>query len=97
MPLLYSSLAFLCGAYICVLLARFFLDLVTSINRQFRPRGLLLVLCEVVFTLTDTPLKFMRKVIKPIRFGAVSLDLGWTILFLGLSFAQSLFMGLAAS
>lgn len=97
MQLFYSTLAFLCGAYIWVLLGRFFLDLVTSINRQFQPRGLLLVLCEVIFTLTDVPLKFMRKIIKPVRFGAVSLDLGWTILFLALSFGQSLFMGLAVS
>lgn len=95
MNLIYGGLSFLIGLYIWVLLGRFFLDLITSINPQFRPRGIVLVLCEVAFTLTDPPLKFLRRFIKPVRFGSVSLDFGWTILFIGLSIAQNTLEGLS--
>lgn len=96
MSLLFSALAFALGLYSWVLLGRLFLDLATSINPQFRPQGLVLVLCEIIFTLTDPPLKFLRRFIKPLRFGAVSLDFGWTVLFIATNILQGLLAGMAA-
>jgi len=65
--------------YIYLLWARFILDWVRVFNPRFRPRGVLLVIFEFVFTLTDPPIKMFRRILPPIRLGQVSLDLGWMV------------------
>ena len=65
--------------YIYVLWARFILDWVRVLNPRFWPRGVLLVLFELVFTLTDPPIKMFRRILPPIRLGQISLDLGWMV------------------
>ncbi|MCB1272873.1 MAG: YggT family protein [Leucobacter sp.] len=65
--------------YIWILWVRLILDFVLVFNRRFRPRGILLVITETVFTLTDPPIRFFRKILPPIRLGQVSLDLGWML------------------
>ena len=75
-------------------LARFVLDLMLSINPRLRPRGVLLVLSEIVMTLTDVPLKALRKVIKPVRLGPVQLDFAWTVGIFIISLLSSLVLRL---
>jgi YggT family protein len=41
-------------------------------------------------TATDPPLKFVRKFIKPVRFGALALDFGWTLTLLAVTMLQNL-------
>ncbi len=65
--------------YTYVLWARFILEWVRVLNPRFRPRGVLLMLFEVVFTLTDPPIKMFRRILPPIRLGQISLDLGWMV------------------
>ncbi|WP_053352914.1 MULTISPECIES: YggT family protein [Leucobacter] len=65
--------------YTFVLWARFVLDWVTVLNRNFRPRGFWVVLVELVYSVTDPPIKLFRKVFPPIRLGQVALDLGWML------------------
>jgi YggT family protein len=65
--------------YTYVLWARFILDWVRVFNPRFRPRGILLVLAELVFTLTDPPIRMFRRILPPIKFGQVALDLGWMV------------------
>ena len=62
--------------------ARFVLDLVRTFARSWRPRGFGLVLAEVVFAITDPPLKLVRRVVPPLRIGGAALDLAWTIVML---------------
>jgi len=68
--------------YLLLLLARLVLEWIQGYAREFRPSGLVLVLFEVVFTLTDPPVKLLRRVIPPVRLGAVSLDLSLMILLI---------------
>lgn len=79
MHIIFAVLGFALSLYFYALLARFGLDLILSLNRQFRPRGLLLVLAEIVMTITDPTLKLFRKVIPPIRIGGLGLDFSITI------------------
>lgn len=65
--------------YIFVLFARLILDYIPLFNREWRPRGFGLVLAEAVYTVTDPPLRFFRKLIPPLRVGGLSLDFGFTI------------------
>lgn len=76
--------------YFYLLIARFVVDLVLSVNPTWRPRGLVLVATEIVMTLTDPPLKLVRRFIKPVRVGSISLDFGWTLLLLIVSLLQNL-------
>lgn len=80
--------------YFYALIGRLILDLLMSFNQSFRPKGLLLPLAEVVYTLTDPPLKFLRQFIKPVQFGGISLDFAWTLLVLAVVFARGFVQGL---
>ena len=61
---------------------RFLVDLGRSLRRDWRPRGFLLVLFSIVIGVTDPPLKLTRRVIKPVRLGAVAIDFAWTVVLL---------------
>lgn len=65
--------------YIMVLWARLILDWVIMLNRNFRPRNFVAVLVELVYSLTDPPIKMFRKLLPPLRIGQISLDLGWML------------------
>ncbi|CAL9402153.1 hypothetical protein SUDANB121_01495 [Nocardiopsis dassonvillei] len=92
-----SLLAFALQVYVIVLLVRVVLEMVQSFSRDWRPSGFLLVIAEIVYTITDPPLRFLRRFIKPVRLGSIALDLSVLVLFLGLSVASSLLRGLAFS
>ncbi|MGO3146917.1 MAG: YggT family protein [Leucobacter sp.] len=63
--------------FILLLWARFILDWITVLARNFRPRGIVAILIEAVFTITDPPIRMFRKILPPIRLGQVAIDLGW--------------------
>ncbi|MFI0432268.1 MAG: YggT family protein [Candidatus Nanopelagicales bacterium] len=75
--------------YLLVLLARFVLDLVQMLSRDWTPKGPLLIVAEAVYTLTDPPLKLLRRVIPPLKVGGVALDLSFLVLLIGLQLAIS--------
>lgn len=66
--------------YLILLWARIILELVRAINRQWRPRGALLVVAELIYTLTDPPIRLIRRVVPPIRLGPVAIDLSVMLL-----------------
>lgn len=68
--------------YVLVLWGRLIIDWVIVLKRDFKPRGVLAVLIEVVFTLTDPPIRMFRRVLPPIRIGSIMLDLGWLMTML---------------
>jgi YggT family protein len=49
-----------------------------------------LVLAEAIYTVTDPPLKFLRRFIPPLRLGQVSLDLSFLVLVLLIGLATSM-------
>jgi YggT family protein len=61
--------------FILTLIARFIMSFVLTTGRRWRPgRGSAAAL-EVVWSVTDPPLKALRRVIPPLRLGTVSFDL----------------------
>lgn len=90
MGLLGDLLAFALQLYFYALLARFIVDLVMGINRGWRPPGILLPILDFVFTITDPPLKFVRRFIPPVRMGPIALDLAFTIVLIAVLFLRSL-------
>jgi len=69
--------------------ARFIFDILTNFVRGFKPRGLLLVVAEAAYTVTDPPLRAVRKVLPPIRFGGTALDFGWSLVMLAVIILMS--------
>ena len=63
--------------YWLVFIARLILDLVQMFARQWRPSGPLLLVAETVYTLTDPPLKLLRRIIPPLRIGGVQFDIAF--------------------
>ena len=68
--------------FLILLVMRFVLDLVQSFARDWRPRGFVLVLAEFVYTITDPPLRALRRVIPPLSLGGLRLDLAFMVLWL---------------
>ncbi|KQV76267.1 hypothetical protein ASC61_15370 [Aeromicrobium sp. Root344] len=73
-----------------VLIARFVLDWVQMLARHWRPRGLVLVLCEGLYSITDPPLRAVRRLLPPLRLGAVMLDLSPVLLLIGIWILQQI-------
>nr|WP_300337687.1 YggT family protein [Actinomyces sp.] len=72
----------LLSLYVLVLLGRVALDWVQLFSRQWRPRGLVLVLANLVYALTDPPLRWLRRVVPVLRVGAMGIDLSFIALYL---------------
>jgi YggT family protein len=67
--------------YLVLLVGRWIIDILQSFSRSWTPSGALAVVAEIIFTVTDPPLRLLRRYIRPVRLGNVSLDLGYTLLF----------------
>jgi YggT family protein len=65
-----------------LLILRFIIDYVMMFARNFRPSGLLAAVLEVAYSVTDPPLRALRRVIPPLQLGRVSLDLSFIVLFI---------------
>jgi YggT family protein len=68
--------------YLVILIGRMIFGWVQVFARDWRPHGVLLVLAEAIFTVTDPPLKFLRRFIPPLRLGMVAMDLSFMVLFI---------------
>lgn len=84
MRVVVEVLSFVIWLYLVLLIARMVIGLIIVFARDFQPKGFLLVLFETVFSLTDPPLKALRRIIPPLRIGQISLDLAFLVLFIGL-------------
>ncbi|MGH8791372.1 MAG: YggT family protein [Stackebrandtia sp.] len=65
-----------------LLLARLVGGAVVRFSRRWQPGRGVAVTLEVVFSATDPPLKGLRRVIPPLRFGTVALDLAFIVLLM---------------
>ncbi|OZB47888.1 MAG: YggT family protein [Cellulomonas sp. 14-74-6] len=68
--------------FFLILLVRMVLDWVQVFARTWRPTGVALVVAEATYTVTDPPLRLLRRFLPPLRLGPVQLDLAFTVLFL---------------
>ncbi|WP_245598081.1 YggT family protein [Haloglycomyces albus] len=65
--------------FFVALLARVVTSIVVQFSRHWGPGPRAAAFFEVVFTITDPPLRGLRKLIPPLRIGNVSLDLAFLI------------------
>lgn len=68
--------------FLLFLIFRLIMEYVFLLARSYRPSGIVAVVLELAYSVTDPPLKALRKVLPPLRIGQVSLDLGFIVLFI---------------
>ncbi len=69
---------------ILLLLTRLVVDWIQMFARSWVPRGPAVVALEIIYSLTDPPIRLIRRVVPPLRLGGMTLDL--TILLVLLLF-----------
>jgi YggT family protein len=66
---------------IVLLIVRFVMDWVMLLNRNYRPTGLAAAALEIAYSVTDPPMKALRRVLPPLPLGRMSLDLSFLVLW----------------
>lgn len=64
-------LAWLINAYITVLFVRMILDWVSVLARNWYPRGVVAQLINIVYSITEPPLRWLRRYIRPLPLGSL--------------------------
>ena len=85
-----SALVFVVYLFFAALICRLILDWIQVLSREWQPRGPVLVFAEGVYTVTEPPLKFLRRLIPPLSLGSIRLDLAFLVLMLAVSLTLSL-------
>ncbi len=65
-----------------LLTARIVVELVRAFARDWVPAGGVVVALETIYTVTDPPVRALRRVVRPVRIGGVALDLSIMVLLL---------------
>ena len=92
MWILGSIIQWVLWIFLLILFARMILSWVPVLVRDWEPKGPMLVFAEIIYSITDPPLKLIRKVLRPVRVGNMMLDLA----FIGLAIMVSILMQLNA-
>jgi YggT family protein len=74
---IFSLVVFL---FFLALIGRLILDWVQVLSRDWRPKGAILVVAEVVYSVTDPPLRLLRKVIPGVTIGGMRIDFAFLAL-----------------
>ncbi|MCL2782443.1 MAG: YggT family protein [Propionibacteriaceae bacterium] len=88
MRLIGEALSWLLSAYLWVLIIRALVSWLPLLIPGFRPRGAVAIVLGWLGRLTDPPLRWLRRFVRPIGAGAVSLDLSFIVLFVLVLIAQ---------
>ncbi len=73
----FSTVVFL---FFLTLIGRLVFDWVQVLSRDWRPKGAVLVVAELVYSVTDPPLRLLRKVIPSINLGGMRIDIAFLVL-----------------
>jgi YggT family protein len=95
--LIFGLLSIVALLFLIALVGRLVLDWVQQFSRDWRPRGVVLVVAEAAYSVTDPPLRALRRVIPPLRLGQIQLDLAFTVLLIAAVLVWQVLTGLSVS
>jgi YggT family protein len=78
-----------------LLIARIVVEFVRSFSRDWHPRGATVVILEIMMSLTDPPVKLLRRLIPQLTIGAIRFDLSIMVLLLVAFIGMDLAFGAA--
>jgi YggT family protein len=76
------------------LFLRIIIDYIRMFARSWRPNTIILGVFEVIFTITEPPMKFVRRFVPPLRLGGVALDLSFIVLLIAINLLQSIIVNI---
>ena len=76
------------------LFIRLIIDYVRMFARSWRPNSFLIAIFEMIYAVTDPPMKFVGRFVPPLRLGGVSLDLSFIVLLIAISLARNVVIAL---
>ncbi|MFI1918795.1 YggT family protein [Nocardia sp. NPDC020380] len=77
---LFQVLNLLLFLFWLLLISRVIVEFIRSFARDWRPTGFVVIILEVIFTITDPPVKLLRRLIPPVNLGGIRLDLSIMVL-----------------
>lgn len=72
------------------LFLRLIIDYIRMFARNWRPNSLVMALFEVIYSITEPAMSFVRRFIPPLRIGGVALDLSFIVLIFAINTFQKL-------
>ena len=96
MSLFFEILGFALFVFWLLLIARVVVEFIRSFSRDWHPRGFTVVILELIMTVTDPPVKLLRRLIPQLTIGAVRFDLSIMVLLLVAFIGMQLAFGAAA-
>jgi YggT family protein len=76
--------------FLLLLFVRFVVDWVQVFARSWSPTGAVLVVLEVVYSITDPPIRFVRRFVPPLRLGSIAIDTSFIIVLIGVYLLRAL-------
>ena len=76
--------------FLVLMLIRLVFDWVQMFARSWSPHGVVLLILEVVYSVTDPPIRFVRRFVPPLRIGSVALDTSFLIVLVVIWVLQSI-------
>ena len=67
--------------FLIALIGRLILDYIRVFSPSWRPQGVVLAIAELIYSITDKPLRFVRQFVPPLRLGGIALDLSFIVVF----------------
>ena len=72
------------------LFIRLIFDYIRIFARNWRPNSLVMALFDVIYSVTEPAMSFVRRFIPPLRIGGVALDLSFIVLIFAINTLQKL-------
>jgi YggT family protein len=82
LALFFEILGFALFVFWLLLIARVVVEFIRSFSRDWQPKGITVTILEIMLTVTDPPVKLLRRLIPPLTIGAVRFDLSIMVLLL---------------
>ncbi|MGV0646002.1 YggT family protein [Mycolicibacterium sp. XJ879] len=92
----FQILGFVLFVFWLLLIARVVVEFIRTFSRDWHPKGATVVILEIIMTLTDPPVRLLRRLIPQLTIGAVRFDLSIMVLLLLAFIGMQLAFGAAA-
>ena len=96
MVLFFLILGYALFAFWLLLIFRVVIEFIRSFSRDWHPTGAMVVILELIMSITDPPVKLLRRLIPQLTIGAVRLDLSIMVLLLVAFIGMQLAFGATA-
>jgi YggT family protein len=96
MTTIWAAIGLALLVFYLLVIARLIVETTRSFARNWRPAGTAAIGLEVVYVVTDPPMKLLRRLIPPLRVGGLSFDMSVIVLLIMIYILRLIVSNLAA-